>query len=245
VLGPESPSPWRRTKCPPVSSGPGHGAVHPGANGRHNELRGLGPSSHPSAFRGQPGSDEAPGLPQYGQAARAFTYEPMTPPRLFRKVDLTLFYYFYFLKKQSKTVWMLETIQNPKLHTPYTRSRPGGLCVGLRLQRAAVKRYRRYRRLDQGSWPLSSDPTLVNGTSGTGNLLRSRGLSCKPGNQRRPCITPYASYLLSNAVNLLYRMTSKVLCAIWVNASESNCFHWEMLKVLRQQKCFLAPSETI
>lgn len=78
VLGPEPPPPRRRTKCPPVTSGPGHGAVHPRANGRHNELRGLGPSSHPSAHRGQPGSNEAASLPRRGQAARASTYEPMT-----------------------------------------------------------------------------------------------------------------------------------------------------------------------
>lgn len=78
MLGPEPPPHRRRTKCPPVTSGPGHGAVHPRANGRHNKLRGLGPSSHPSAYRGQPGSDEAAGISRRGQTARASTYEPMT-----------------------------------------------------------------------------------------------------------------------------------------------------------------------
>lgn len=78
LLGPEPPCPRRGTKCPPVPSGPGHGAVPPRADGRHGELRGLGASPHPPARRGQRGSGEAAGLPEPGQAARASTYEPMT-----------------------------------------------------------------------------------------------------------------------------------------------------------------------
>ncbi len=119
VLGPEPPPPRRRTKCPPVTSGPGHGAVHPRANGRHDELRGLGPSSHPSARRGQPCSDEAASLSRRGQAARASTYEPMTRRTSLGEFISWLFFFFglfcfsllIFFKKRSKKIWMLETIQ--------------------------------------------------------------------------------------------------------------------------------------
>lgn len=113
LLGPEPPPPRWRTERPPVTSGPGHGAVHTRADGCHNELWGLGPSPHPSAYRRQPGSDEAAGLSRGGQAARASTYEPMTRRASLGKFISWLFFFFLliFFKKQSKKIWMLETIK--------------------------------------------------------------------------------------------------------------------------------------
>lgn len=112
----EPPRSQRWTRCPPVSSRPGHGTVHPRADGHHNQHRGLGPSPHPSACWDQPCSDEAASLSCHGQTARASTYEPMTPPPLFRRVYfLTVFFssshQCYFFKKQSKKKWMLETMK--------------------------------------------------------------------------------------------------------------------------------------
>lgn len=102
LLGKEPPSHWWRTKCPPITSGPGHGTVHPRADGRINQLRGHGPSSHPPAHRGQPGTDEAANLPAHGQTAGTSAYEPMTHRATSWLFLLFLFSFVIFLRKKAK-----------------------------------------------------------------------------------------------------------------------------------------------
>jgi len=61
---------------------------------------------------------------------------------------------------------------------------------------------------------LSSDPNFLNWTSRTGNLLRSYSLCATWKSEAIMYHTVCKQFTLKNAVSLLYKTTSKVLCAI-------------------------------